>query len=127
LSEFFPGLRLGAACDAFMDQENVGPGDGLVIEVGFAMKSGESLQGSGEFFQGFEDRALAKVCECEADVVGVVDESGGIAPLSNWAISSLPVMSGVDTVFIEFSFFSFLSGGDWLWSRGRGRRTFLTL
>ena len=66
---------LGAG-DAFVDQENVGPCDGLVIETGFAVKPGESLQGGGEFFQRFEDGIVAEVGEGHADVVGVVEGVG---------------------------------------------------
>jgi hypothetical protein len=38
---------------------------------------GELLQGSGKFFQGFEQRILAEVGEGQADVVGVVERLWG--------------------------------------------------
>jgi hypothetical protein len=54
-----------------VNQENVCPGDGLVIEVWFAETS-RIVAGRREIFQGFEDGVSAE-WRRQADVVGVVE------------------------------------------------------
>src|ERR1700757_3833343 len=47
----FVPVRCASACHALADKKKVGVGDGLVVELRFAARCGEALQGSGEFLE----------------------------------------------------------------------------
>src|ERR1700690_2609490 len=76
IDKFLPGLGAVGASDALAYHEQVGPGDSLVVALGFSLRGGEALESIGEGLQGFENRGAAEVLKRQPDVIGVVESVG---------------------------------------------------
>src|SRR5205823_11636358 len=70
--ELFPVNFCCEMSHAFADQKEICAGDGLVIELSFAVSGGELLQGGGKSLQRVERRILAQIGERKADMVRMV-------------------------------------------------------
>src|ERR1019366_8563965 len=77
--EFFPGLGGSEAGDALANQDEVGPGDGLMIELRLPLCCSETLQGGAKSGDCFEKGKVRDVGESDADVIGVVKAGGSVA------------------------------------------------
>src|SRR5208282_1465814 len=75
--EFFPSLRAASAGDALANQKQIGPSNGLVIALRFALGCGKPLQCIRESLQRFKNRIAAEILEGQPDVVGMVEGVGG--------------------------------------------------
>src|ERR1700687_2073670 len=59
--ELFPALFLSSARHALPNQKDVGPGYGLVIELGLPAGLGKSLQGLGKHMERFKSGILSQI------------------------------------------------------------------
>src|SRR5262249_33588135 len=71
------GLVPGSVGHPLVDQEEVGPGDRLVVEAGVAVEGGEALEPLGEAGEGREGRMAPQVDPGQADVIPVVERGVG--------------------------------------------------
>src|SRR5438552_1386371 len=72
VDKVLPALFATVAHHSFMNQEDIGPGDGLVIEVRFPVGVGEALQAGGEPGQCFQHWLAAQIEPHHPDVVWVM-------------------------------------------------------
>jgi hypothetical protein len=70
--ELFPALSAARSSHPFMNQENVSPGNGLVIEIRFAMHGRKMFQPLGEAGEHFEHRVVAEIQPDHTDVLAMV-------------------------------------------------------
>src|ERR1017187_1812777 len=96
LGEFFPGLGGAGAGDALANQKQVGPSDGLVVELRLPLCCSETLQGGAKSGDCFEKGKVRDVGESDVEVIGVVKAGGSVALFE--ILDQAPIQLSMDGV-----------------------------
>src|SRR3954471_20249071 len=97
--ERLEGLPLGCVRHPLVDQEEVGPGDGLVVEAGMAVEDREALDPFGEAGEGRQDGVAPQVDPGQADVV----------PMVEFGVGQGTALEAADEFFVGHGNFHFVS------------------